>query len=85
MYIKITCEDFKNKNEEYISEPIEVSGVIALGISSVTIRVVGKAKPLNQGKMENELRKAIKLTLDKNKIEMPYRKTQLFNENIEKE
>ena len=70
--IKVTCEDFKNKNEEYINEPIEVSGVIALGVSSVTIRVVGKAKPLSQWKMENELRKAIKLTLDKNKIEMPY-------------
>ena len=82
--IKITCEDFKIKNEEYISEPIEVSGIIALGISSVTIRVVGKAKPLKQGNMENELRMAIKLTLDKNKIEMPYSKIQLVNENIEK-
>jgi small-conductance mechanosensitive channel len=81
--IRVTCDDFKNKNEEYINEPIEVSGIIALGVSSVTIRVAGKAKPLSQGKMENELRKAIKLTLDKNKIEMPYHKTQLFNENIE--
>lgn len=78
--IESTCEDFKIENEEYISEPIEVSGIIALGISSVTIRVTGKAKPLNQWKMENQLRKVIKLTLDKNKIEMPYSKTQLFNE-----
>jgi len=83
--IQITCNDFKCKNEEYINEPIEVSGVIALGTSSVTIRVVGKAKPLTQGKMENELRKAIKLTLDKNRIEMPCPKTQLYNENIEKD
>lgn len=81
--IKVTCESFKIQNEEYISEPIEVAGIIALGISSVTVRVVGKAKPLNQWKMENELRKAIKLTLDKNKIEMPHPKTQLFDENIE--
>ena len=82
--LKLTCEDFKNENKEYISEPIEVSGVTALGALSVTIRIVGKAKPLSQGKMENELRKAIKLTLDKNKIEMPYSRAQLFNENIEK-
>ena len=82
--LKLTCEDFKNENKEYINEPIEVSGVTALGVSSVTIRVVGKAKPLSQGKMENELRKAIKLTLDKNKIEIPYSRAQLFNENIEK-
>ena len=83
--IEVTCNDFKSKNEEYISEPIEVLGVTALGTSSVTIRVVGKAKPLSQWKMENELRKEIKLTLDKNKIEMPYPKTQLSNENIEKD
>lgn len=83
--IEITCNNFKSKNEEYISVPIEVSGVTALGTSSVTIRVVGKAKPLSQWKMENELRKEIKLTLDKNKIEMPYAKTQLSNENIEKD
>ena len=83
--IEVTCNDFKIKNEEYISEPIEVSGVIALGTSSVTIRVVGKAKPLSQWKMENELRKEIKLTLDKNKIEMPYPNKQLANENIEKD
>ena len=81
--IEITCNDFKSENEEYISSPIEVSGVTALGTSSVTIRVVGKAKPLSQWKMENELRKEIKLTLDKNKIEMPHPTTQLFNENIE--
>ncbi|WP_224038279.1 mechanosensitive ion channel family protein [Clostridium gelidum] len=83
--IEITCNDFKSKNEEYISVPIEVSGVTALGTSSVTIRVVGKAKPLSQWKMENELRKEIKLTLDKNKIEMPYPKTQLSNESIGKD
>lgn len=69
--IKTICEDFKSKNEEYIDDPIEVSGISALGVSNVTIRVVGKAKPLSQGKMENELRKAIKLELDKNKIEIP--------------
>jgi len=69
--IKTACDEFKSKNEEYISESLEVTGVTALGVASVTIRVVGKAKPLMQGKMENELRMAIKLALDKNKIEMP--------------
>lgn len=73
--IKNTCDEFKEQNSEYISNPIEVSGVTALGISNVTIRIVGKAKPLKQWKMENELRKAIKLTLDKNKIEMTYQKS----------
>ncbi|EKQ57768.1 MULTISPECIES: mechanosensitive ion channel family protein [unclassified Clostridium] len=69
--IKYVCDEFKSKNEEYVSESLEITGVVALGISSVTIRVVGKAKPLMQWKMENELRMAIKLELDKNNIEMP--------------
>jgi len=82
--IEITCEDFKVKNEEYISDPIEISGIKELGVSTVTIRVVGKAKPLNQGKMENELRKAIKLALDKNKVVMPSENTEIENKDIEK-
>ena len=82
--IEITCEDFKVKNEKYISDPIEISGIKELGVSTVTIRVVGKAKPLNQGKMENELRKVIKLALDKNKVEMPSENTEIENKDIEK-
>lgn len=81
--IKITCDDFKDKNEEYIYEPIEVLGVITLGISNVTIRVAGKAKSLSQSKMENELRKVIKLALDRNKINMASSNTQLINKDIE--
>lgn len=69
--IKSTCEEFQNKNIEHIENPLEVVGITALGLSGVTIRVTGKAKPLMQWNMENELRMAIKLTLDKNKIEMP--------------
>lgn len=68
--IKSTCDEFKEKNSEYINEPMEVKGIIALGVSNVTIRMAGKAKPLSQWKMENDLRKAVKLALDKNKIQM---------------
>lgn len=69
--IENVTQEFKNENEEYIQEPMEIVGIVELGISSVAIRVAGKAKPLSQGKMENALRKAIKLALDKNKIGMP--------------
>lgn len=82
--IEDICHNFKNENEEYIEEPIEVSGIAALGVSNVTIRVVGKAKPLSQGKMEMKLRKVIKLTLDKNKIGMPNSDNKEVNDNIEK-
>lgn len=69
--IQNVSEEFKKENEEYIEEPIEVAGIVDLGISNLTIRVTGKAKPLNQGKMENALRKSIKLALDENKIGLP--------------
>lgn len=78
------CDEFKNENEEYIDEPVEVSGISAIGVSEVTIRVTGKAKPLSQGKMEMKLRKAIKLALDKNKIGMKDSVNKEINKNIEK-
>lgn len=70
--IEKTCEEFKKENEKDIKEPINVLGVVALGASGVTIRVLGKAKPLRQWDMERELRKLIKVTLDKNNIEIPF-------------
>lgn len=66
--IKVTCNEFQGENVKYIDNPLEVAGLTALGASGVTIRVTGKAKPLMQWKMENELRMAIKLTLDENEI-----------------
>lgn len=82
--IKECCDKFQKEHEDFINEPIEVSGVSALAASSVTIRTVGRTKPLTQWKMENELRKAIKITLDENGIEIPYPKTQLININSDK-
>lgn len=69
--IKVTCDKFQSENLEYINEPLDITGITALGLSGVTIRITGKSKPLKQWKMENDLRMAIKLTLDKNKIETP--------------
>lgn len=69
--IESTLEDFKKENEEYIDEALEVVGIVELGAANFTLRVTGRAKPLTQGKMENALRKEIKLVLDKNKITMP--------------
>ncbi|MBN1069384.1 mechanosensitive ion channel family protein [Clostridium cagae] len=81
--IKEVCSNFEQDNED-IRESIEVLGVNALNASSVTIRVIGKSKPLKQWEMERELRKLIKLRLDKEGIEIPYPKTQLVSANMEK-
>ena len=66
--LKKTCDEFKSENVEYIKDDLEVNGITALGVSDITVRVTGRAKPLMQWKMENELRMAIKLSMDKNGI-----------------
>ncbi|MBS5950230.1 MAG: mechanosensitive ion channel family protein [Clostridium sp.] len=76
-----TCKKFQKSNSEDIRENIEVLGAISLNASGVTIRVVGKSKPLSQWKMERELRKEIKKSLDEAGVEIPYPKTQLVNNN----
>ena len=43
--ISNVCNKYKDENENIV-EPIEVLGVNSLNASSVTIRIIGKAKPL---------------------------------------
>lgn len=78
--ISNVCNKYKEKNED-ITDPIEVLGANSLNASSVTIRVIGKAKPLTQWQAERELRKEIKKVLDEEGIEIPYPKTQLINKD----
>jgi len=80
--IKSTCRKFEEKNKEDIRNEIEVLGAISLNASGITIRVIGKAKPMSQWKMERDLRKDIKVALDEANVEIPYPKTQLVNNNI---
>lgn len=76
--IERACRKFEESNEEDVMEPTEVLGVTVLGASGVTIRVLGKSKPLRQWAMERELRKEIKIALDNDGIEIPYPKTQII-------
>lgn len=81
--IKETCKKFEKDNKDTIRNEIEVLGVISLNASGVTIRVVGKAKPMSQWKLERDLRKDIKVALDKAGVEIPYPKTQLIKNDID--
>lgn len=81
--IKDTCKKFEKHNKETVRNEIEVLGVISLNASGVTIRVVGKAKPMSQWKLERDLRKEIKIALDEAGVEIPYPKTQLIKNDIE--
>ena len=77
------CNKYKNENENIV-EPIEVLGVNSLNASSVTIRIIGKTKPLKQWEAERELRKRVKKVLDEEGIEIPYPKTKLVNKEGDK-
>ena len=81
--ISNVCNKYKDENENIV-EPIEVLGVNSLNSSSVTIRIIGKAKPLKQWEAERELRKRVKKVLDEEGIEIPYPKTQLINKEGDK-
>ena len=76
--IENVSNEFEKLHEE-VTEPIQVLGVNSLNASSITIRVIGKSKPLSQWSMERELRKEIKMALDKENIEIPYPKTEFIN------
>lgn len=79
--IKKTNELFEEKHKSKLRGEIEVLGVLSLNASGITIRIIGRAKPLSQWEMERELRKDIKLALDREGIEIPYPKTQIINKN----
>lgn len=77
--INQVCDRYTKTNNN-ITEPPVVLGVTSLNASGITIRVVGKAKPLTQGIAERDLRKEIKLELDREGIEIPYPKTYIIND-----
>lgn len=67
------CSKFKEENKNVVDGP-NVLGVSALKDSSITIRIIGKAKSLTSSQCEMDLRKNVKKALDKAKIEIPYPK-----------
>lgn len=75
--INRVCNKFKEQYAEDLDGEMEVLGVNSLNASGVTIRIIGRSKPLMQWKMERELRLKIKNALDEEGIEIPYPKTKL--------
>lgn len=78
--ISEVCESYSRTNENLTEDP-KVLGVTALNASGINIRVVGRAQPLTQTIAERELRREIKLELDKYGIEIPYPKTHIIKDN----
>jgi len=64
------AEEFKT----VIVEGPEVLGVVNFGPSEVIIRTVAKTQPMEQWRVERELRKRFKEAFEKEGIEIPYPK-----------
>ena len=75
--VNAACENFKLKNKNLVEGP-KVLGVSALKESSLTIKVMGKTIAMTQWDTEMELRKEIKLALEKGNIEAPYPKRKIM-------
>jgi moderate conductance mechanosensitive channel len=73
------CEAFSAREENMVEGPM-VAGVTALKDSGLTIRVVGKAKPMTHWECEMTLRKEIKKALTSEQIEIPYPKRVIVKE-----
>ena len=65
------CNDIKSTNDSIIEGP-NIIGVTDLAEYGVKLRIVAKAKAMDQWSVEREIRKKAKETLDKENIEIPY-------------
>lgn len=79
--INIACAKFIKGNEDITEEP-KVQGVTNFNANGVTIKILGKVKPMSQWKNENELKKIIKEQLVVSKIMVPSSKIEIIREEI---
>ncbi len=66
------AEKWAEENPDVWLEKPEVQAVLALGDSSVNIRVIVKVKPMMHWSTERELRRRIKDTFDEKGVEIPF-------------
>jgi Small-conductance mechanosensitive channel len=76
--IQEACNNFKIENKNMVEGP-NVSGIAALKDTGITVRVQGKAKSMTQWECENALRRHLKVTLDKENIEIAYPRRKIIN------
>jgi len=67
-----TAAELAGEFGDIIAEGPEVLGVVAFGPSEVVIRTVAKTRPMEQWRVERELRKRFKEAFDREGIEIPY-------------
>lgn len=73
------CEEFKKKNTDIVDGP-KVLGIGAIKENSISIKIIGKSKPLKSGDCAMMLRKDIKEAFDEANIKNPYAKRIILKE-----
>lgn len=76
---KVASEAF-NQYDDILQVP-QVLGVQELADSAVVIRMIAEVSPLQQWHIKRELRRLIKLTFDRENIEIPYSKMMVYQKN----
>ena len=76
---KVASEAF-NQYDDILQVP-QVLGVQELADSAVVIRMIAEVSPLQQWHIQRELRRLIKLTFDRENIEIPYSKMMVYQKN----
>ncbi|MGO1469346.1 MAG: mechanosensitive ion channel family protein [Tissierella sp.] len=74
------CDKINKDNDCILEGPI-VLGVDNLGDYSVDIKVMAKTNPMDQWHIEREMRKELKIALEKAGIEIPYPKNVILKED----
>ena len=75
------CETLK-ENIETLKGDINLLGIEDLGDSAITFRMTAEVEAGTQFNVQRIMRKAVKLELDKNKIEIPYNQLVVHNERV---
>ena len=75
------CRNLKNDLKN-LKGNIELLGIEKLGDSAMTFRITAEVEAGTQFGTQRQIRKAVKLELDKNNIEIPYNQLVVHNERI---
>lgn len=59
---------------DIITEGPEVLGVVAVQATGITIRIIARTKPMEQWRVEREIRRISKLAFDRSGMQLPYPK-----------
>jgi moderate conductance mechanosensitive channel len=71
-------QQWAEKNKDIILEPPVVQGVLSLGASGITIRLIAKLKPMMHWGAERELKLLIKNHFDSQGVEIPFNRQVVY-------